>query len=83
MLWVRQSANVEYNINTIIVPKIFNINNILDINECDSSPCQNDAKCNDMVHQYNCTCAAGYTGDHCETGKILAVDEGIELQKEF
>ncbi len=20
-----------------------------------------------MVHKYTCTCAAGYTGDHCET----------------
>ena len=39
-----------------------------DVNECASTPCQNGASCVDVVNMYNCTCAAGYTGVHCETG---------------
>jgi hypothetical protein len=42
---------------------------IPDINECQSSPCQNDAECIDGINQYSCTCKAGYTGTHCEIGK--------------
>ncbi len=52
-------------------------NIILEINECDSSPCQNGAVCNDMVNQYNCTCADGYIGDHCENGKTWLLTELI------
>ncbi len=44
---------------------------IPEINECDSSPCQNGATCNEMVEQYNCTCAAGFIGNHCQNGKTL------------
>ena len=40
-----------------------------DINECSSNPCQNLGTCNDGVNMYTCTCAAGYTGDNCETGE--------------
>ncbi|MCP3664211.1 MAG: calcium-binding EGF-like domain-containing protein [Gammaproteobacteria bacterium] len=42
----------------------------LEIDECDSSPCQNGATCNQMVNHYSCTCAAGYTGDHCEISTV-------------
>ena len=45
---------------------------ILDINECASSPCQNEAECNDEVDGYMCVCVQGFTGTHCQTGmKIL------------
>ena len=37
----------------------------LDINECDSQPCQNGGQCLDGVNQYTCTCAAGYAGVNC------------------
>ena len=40
-----------------------------DINECESSPCQNGGACTDKVNGYECTCAAGYAGADCETGK--------------
>jgi len=40
-----------------------------DIDECSSNPCQNGATCNDAVNMYTCTCAAGYTGRHCETSE--------------
>ena len=45
----------------------------LDVNECDSSPCQNDAACSDSTtndevsyHAYRCTCAAGFANGACE-----------------
>ena len=41
---------------------------ISDINECDSSPCRNEATCNNLLNAYNCTCPPGYTGTNCETG---------------
>lgn len=42
----------------------------VDINECDSSPCENGGSCEDEVDDYTCHCLAGYSGDHCQTGKI-------------
>ena len=39
-----------------------------DINECASTPCENGASCSDGINRYTCTCVAGYTGLHCETG---------------
>lgn len=44
-----------------------------DINECDSSPCQNGASCSDEVNAYSCICVAGYTGTECQTGKWNAI----------
>ena len=44
---------------------------ISDINECSSNPCENGGSCTDNVNHYTCSCADGYTGIHCETGKNL------------
>ena len=40
-----------------------------DINECDSSPCENGGTCEDQVNGYTCHCLNGYSGDHCQTGR--------------
>ena len=40
----------------------------IDINECDSNPCQNGGNCNDAVASYSCVCMAGYEGHDCEIG---------------
>ena len=44
---------------------------VADINECDSSPCENGCTCADAINGYSCGSIAGYTGTHCETGKQL------------
>lgn len=41
----------------------------LEIDECESMPCQNNATCTDLLNGYNCTCSPGYTGIECATGK--------------
>ncbi len=48
---------------------LFAIHSILDINECGSNPCLNGATCNNLVNEFNCSCAPGYDGKHCQTGK--------------
>ena len=41
-----------------------------EINECASSPCQNNGTCVDQIGNYMCHCPPDfYTGVHCETGK--------------
>ncbi|XP_038065951.1 neurogenic locus Notch protein-like isoform X2 [Patiria miniata] len=39
-----------------------------DMDECASVPCQNGAECVNGVNKFSCVCAAGFTGDLCETG---------------
>ena len=36
---------------------------------CDSNPCQNGARCEDMTDHFVCHCTSGYTGTKCENGK--------------
>ena len=40
-----------------------------DIDECASSPCENDATCEDGVNSYTCKCKAGFAGKNCEESK--------------
>ena len=41
----------------------------IDVNECASQPCHHNASCHDNINGFKCSCAAGYTGVLCETGK--------------
>ncbi|XP_052231204.1 neurogenic locus notch homolog protein 2-like [Dreissena polymorpha] len=38
-----------------------------EIDECDSSPCQNSGTCEDRINRYVCLCPPGYSGINCET----------------
>jgi len=38
----------------------------VDINECESNPCQYNGTCRDAVNGYRCECIAGITGSNCE-----------------
>ena len=37
----------------------------LNIQECDSRPCENDAACTDAIDAYNCICISGFEGHNC------------------
>ncbi|XP_065070650.1 fibropellin-1-like isoform X7 [Rhopilema esculentum] len=39
----------------------------LDIDECESSPCQNGGTCSNDINKYTCTCKAGFEGTNCQT----------------
>ena len=41
-----------------------------DIDECESSPCQNGGQCIDEVNDYTCLCLAGFTGTNCKISKL-------------
>lgn len=44
---------------------------ILDVNECESNPCQNGGVCDDGVDGYVCNCTDGYIGLACETSEYI------------
>ncbi len=39
----------------------------IDIEDCSADLCQNGGTCLDGINSYFCTCAEGWTGQHCET----------------
>ena len=50
--------------------------NVVDIDECESSPCLNGI-CQQSLGYYNCTCHSGYFGSRCEEGNteyVLILD---------
>ena len=49
---------------------VFHWFSISDINECESSPCQNSGTCVEGIGMFTCECP-GYEGDMCETGRKL------------
>ncbi|XP_036385762.1 protein crumbs homolog 2a [Megalops cyprinoides] len=38
----------------------------VEIDECESSPCQNGGGCEDKINGYTCSCLLGFTGVDCE-----------------
>ena len=44
-----------------------------DIDECGSSPCQQEGNCTDLVNSFECSCPAGYDGTTCENGGFTKI----------
>ena len=45
--------------------------NYIDIDDCASDPCLNNAICMDQLNGFSCICAEGWTGPTCSLGIIL------------
>lgn len=44
---------------------------LVDMNECDSNPCQNGATCEDIIAGFVCTCPPYHSGTFCENGETF------------
>ena len=49
---------------------ILNNSNLIDIDDCKSSPCMNNGVCVDGVNTFSCDCAHGFIGDTCNTSNL-------------
>ena len=43
--------------------------NLCSLSPCSPSPCQNGAKCSDVLGSYECSCRQGFTGVNCSTDR--------------
>ena len=50
----------------IIINECYIVRNILDGDQCFSSPCRNGGVCIDGFLDYSCACVAGYLGKNCQ-----------------
>jgi hypothetical protein len=46
---------------------------IVDLNECNMEPCENNGTCHNNNGSYTCECMKGFQGQHCQDGKCLHV----------
>ena len=42
-----------------------------DVDDCANHTCVNGATCVDGANNFSCKCIPGYSGERCETGKIM------------
>ena len=47
--------------------------NLLDMDECASDPCQNNATCVDLINEFRCDCVPGFNGTLCGNSKAYFV----------
>ena len=48
---------------------LMNFFTFLDINDCDTNPCQHNGECVDGIANYTCNCVTGVFGPNCEISK--------------
>ncbi|CAH1776653.1 unnamed protein product [Owenia fusiformis] len=53
-------------LDTVYIPARYVPRTSVDIDECASDPCLNEAYCTDRIDKYNCTCKYGFIGHRCE-----------------
>ena len=49
------------------------------VDNCAGITCYNGGYCVSSWYGYSCNCQQGYTGVHCQTGKLLLLLVSIEL----
>ena len=47
-----------------------------DLDSCINNPCLNGGQCNDGAFSFTCTCAEGFQGELCASGKTYLVAKG-------
>src|SRR5688572_996875 len=63
-IYIYISLSVYSPLNIYKFPNLY-----LVFDACESSICQNGATCVNVADNFTCSCAAGWTGDLCETSK--------------
>ena len=61
------SGDVYYSVEIAFLSK--RIKYFIDIDDCQSQPCQNNGSCQDRVDDYTCDCVVGFNGTNCENSK--------------
>ena len=61
MLWI-SSVGLKCSISLTSL----GVNCEMEIDECESNPCQNEGTCHDLVAMYSCECRPGFDGTDCE-----------------
>ena len=51
----------------------------IEINECDSDPCQNSGTCIDQLNGFVCRCEDGYDGDFCENSRTTVLTQSTSI----
>ena len=54
----------------------------VDVDECESDPCQHGSKCVDLVNAYSCECLAGWEGHHCQNN-VMCVENPCQNGGKF
>ena len=52
---------------------------VVDINECDYYPCENNGTCDNNAGSYVCNCTDGWQGHDCERGNVITLSEDFNL----
>ena len=45
---------------------------VIDIDDCQPQPCQNNGTCHDLVNGYKCECLVGFNGNNCENSMKIS-----------
>ena len=78
------NININFLLSKIFIfVSLWNAFLLIDINECESNPCENGGTCTDMEDGYMCACESGFTGADCQTGNICQNIRGIDREKLF
>ena len=44
----------------------------ININDCSPDPCENGGTCTDLVNDFSCACASGFTGKDIKLGNNIS-----------